>query len=252
MIASLPMYDRAETSAANDRLWAEVSKLLPDAPKALTRDGDESAHWRDKGLFLSQTCGLPYRMKLHSSLAIVGAPVHRLDGCPPGTYRSALIAKRRDPRTTAADFDGAHFAYNAPDSQSGYAAILDYAAGAGLSFTPGPVTGAHRASARAVAEGTAPLAAIDAVSWRMIERWDDFANSIKIIGWTSPTPALPFVTAKGNDTNRLFDALEQAITSLSRADRDTLCLYGLQKADAENYLSMPIPAPPGQGSSPQS
>ena len=64
MIASLGMYDRAETSAANDRFWALIRDNLRDAgesaPDALTRGADAYwTAWQSPELSFSQTCGVP-------------------------------------------------------------------------------------------------------------------------------------------------------------------------------------------------
>ena len=64
MIASLGMYDRTETAAANDRLWAGIRDGLRArgiaAPEALTRgDGAYWPAWQAPDLVLSQTCGFP-------------------------------------------------------------------------------------------------------------------------------------------------------------------------------------------------
>ena len=61
MIASLPMYDRPETAAANDRLWQGVRTRLGEGPEHLVRAGDPWEHWQSPDLLLSQTCGLPFR-----------------------------------------------------------------------------------------------------------------------------------------------------------------------------------------------
>lgn len=244
MIASLPMYDRAETASALDRLWARVRAALPDrSPEHLIRDGDVWAHWRATDLLLSQTCGMPYRTHLNDDVTLVGTPVTGLD-CPPGHYFSVFVARTDDPRSAVSDFGGARFAYNEPLSQSGWAAPMTYAAEQGLSFARFLPTGSHRASAYAVARGRADLAALDAVTWTMIERWDDVASDLRVITRTPPTPALPFITSKHRDPVPLFDALSTAIADLSPSDRDTLSLYGVTQIPASAYLAVPTPPPP--------
>ena len=61
MIATLPMYDRPETRAANDRFWDLIRSHLDEAPEELSRD---DFHWLHPDLLLSQTCSLPYRTAL--------------------------------------------------------------------------------------------------------------------------------------------------------------------------------------------
>ena len=77
---------------------------------------------------------------------------------PPGHYQSVIVAHADDPRD-AAGFDRSALAVNDGRSQSGWAAALDWAAETGVSFRT-ILTGSHRASAQAVANREAELAAI--------------------------------------------------------------------------------------------
>ncbi|MGL6210447.1 MAG: phosphate/phosphite/phosphonate ABC transporter substrate-binding protein, partial [Paracoccaceae bacterium] len=139
MIASLGMYDLPPLQAANDRLWAGIRDRLRavgiGAPEGLTRgDGAYWAAWEAPDLVLSQTCGFPYRARLHGRVTLIGTPSYRLLGCPPGYYRSVFVARAGDTRRTVAEFSGAPFAYNEALSQSGWAAPQTHAAKHGLHF----------------------------------------------------------------------------------------------------------------------
>jgi len=248
MIASLPMYDRPETAGANDRLWKAIATALRDrgidAPAALDRKTGLWETWLSPDLLLSQTCGFPYRARLHGKVALVATPVLDLPGAPPGHYYSVLVARRDDPRRAFADFAGARLAINDPLSQSGWAAAHAHATAEGIAFGPVTETGAHRASALAVAEGRADMAAIDALSWRIIREWDDFAACLKVVARTAPTPALPFITARHRDPAPIAAALDAAVADLSPVDRDRLGLVGTVRLDAAAYLALPTPPPP--------
>lgn len=247
MIASLPMYDRPETAAANDRLWCAIARHLRqegvDAPAALDRTTGLWEAWQSPDLLLSQTCGLPFRARLHPTVTLVATPVCDVAGVSPGHYHSVLVARRGDPRRGLADFAGATLAVNDPLSQSGWAAPAAEAAALGIAFGSLRLTGAHRASAAAVAEGAADLAAIDALSWEMIRRWDAPAAALAEIGTTRPTPALPWVTARADLAPLLARALAAAIAGLSAGDRRCLCLAGALQLAPEAYLAIPIPPP---------
>ncbi|WP_397542252.1 PhnD/SsuA/transferrin family substrate-binding protein [Roseovarius salis] len=244
MIASLPMYDRPELNQANDRLWAAVREHLGAGPERLCRGGDPWEQWQDPALVLSQTCGYPFRARLHGRVALVGTPDHGLDGCPPGYYRSVYVARADDGRGALDEFAGARLAYNEPLSQSGWAAPQNHARALGMSFAAASATGSHAASARAVADGLADIAALDAVSWKMMQTHDAVAAALKEVGQTPPTPALPYITATGRDANAAFAALEVAIAELSPADRQALSLHGIVRIPAEAYLAIPNPPPP--------
>lgn len=246
MIASLPMYDRPELRAAHDRLWAAIRAHLGHGPAALTRGGDPLEHWLSPDLLLSQCCGYPYRARLHGRVALVATPDHRLEGCPPGHYCSVFVARANDARETPAAFARARLAYNEALSQSGWAAPQTHARDHGFAFTDTLCTGAHAASARAVAEGRADIAALDAVSWRMMQAHDDFAAALKEVGRTLPTPALPYITALGRDPAPLCAALGAAIAALAPEDRARLSLWGIREIPAADYLAVPDPPfPPG-------
>ncbi|WP_137702039.1 phosphate/phosphite/phosphonate ABC transporter substrate-binding protein [Marimonas lutisalis] len=244
MIAALPMYDRPETAAANDRLWQAIRAHLGHGPQALTRDMDVWDIWQNPDLLLAQTCGYPYRARLHGAVTLVGTPDYGLPGCPPGHYCSVFVARADDPVDTLDAFSGRRFAYNEALSQSGWAAPATHMAGLGLA--PGPLikTGAHRASARAVAEGRADFAALDAVTWTLIQAHDSFAANLREITRTRPTPGLPLITAKTRDPAPLFAATRQAIADLSDADRPLLHIRDLIAIPARAYLDVPNPPPP--------
>lgn len=245
MIAALPMYDRPETAAAHDRLWSLVRAALPPgraAPLGLSRGGDVWAQWRAPDLLLSQTCGYPYRARLHGHVALVATPVWALP-CPPGHYVSVLVVRRDDPRRDLADYAAACLAYNEPLSQSGWAAPYAHAAARGLRFAHVLHTGSHRAASRAVAEGRADIAALDMVSWHLIRRFDPWAEALRVVEETEPTPALPYIAAPAL-AEGVADALAAGIAALSAEDRALLLLQGIALIPAEAYLGVPTPPDP--------
>jgi ABC-type phosphate/phosphonate transport system substrate-binding protein len=249
MIASLGMYDRAETREANDRFWALIRDALRaegvDAPQDLTRgEGAYWPAWTSPELLFSQTCGFPYRARLHGKVRLIGTPDYGLEGCPPGHYRSVFVARAGDPRTALADFDGAGLAFNEDLSQSGWAAPQNHARALGLSLRPVLRSGGHLLSARAVAEGRAEIAALDALTWALIQEWEPVAAGLKVVGHTTPTPALPYITHPSQDAGLLFRAVAGAIAGLAAGDRATLRLKGLVALPPEAYLSVPTPPTP--------
>ncbi len=251
MIASLGMYDFGPAQAANDRLWALIRTGLRgrgvNAPEALTRG--EHAYWdawQSPDLLLSQTCGYPFRARLHDTVTYVGTPDYGVEGCAPGYYRSVFVARADDPRRTLVDFDGARFAYNEPLSQSGWAAPQTHAARLGIRLPPTLQTGGHRLSAKAVAEGRADIAALDAVTHALMQDHDSEARALRVVGMTDPTPGLPCITAAGRDPEPIFDALGEAIAALPAADCSILRLKGIVRIPASAYFAVPNPPPPEQ------
>ncbi|WP_255012480.1 phosphate/phosphite/phosphonate ABC transporter substrate-binding protein [Roseovarius sp. M141] len=228
-----------------DTLWSEIRARLPfESPTALTRGGDLWSDWCDPNLILSQTCGYPFRTRLSGRVQLIGAPDCRLPGCPPGHYNSVFIVRADDPRQGLAAFGAARFAYSEALSQSGWAAPQNHAASLGFEFTQPICTGGHRHSARAVADGRADIAAIDALSWRLMLQFDPHVAQLREIGRTTPTPTLPFITGPGRDAGVIRAALMGAIAALGPARRDALSLYGLVQVPATAYHAVPNPPPP--------
>lgn len=250
MIASLSMYDWPQVRAANDRLWALTHAALTAegiaAPSALTRDDSLWEVWQNPGLLLGQTCGMPYRTRLHGTVELVATPDYGLIDAPPGHYYSVFVTRKNEPGE-AEDFIDRTLAFNGQDSQSGWAAPQNQMAKLGLRFTHTRHTGAHRDSAKAVVAGKADIAAIDAISWRLVEaHHQDLASKLRVISHTDPTPGLPLITAKGRDTGPLARAFATAINGLNAADRAALGLNGLAHIPAAAYLAVPTPPPPSQ------
>ena len=249
MIAALGMYERPQTRAAHDRFWSFIRDGMRDrglaAPTELTRG--EMAFWpawRAHDLVLGQTCGLPYRAELAPHVTLIGTPDYGVANCVAGYYRSAYIVRADDPRSTLADYATARFALNDPLSHSGWAAPLADCAMRNIALHPVAITGSHAASALAVAEGRADFAAVDAVTWLLLCRYESFTAGLRVLGHTAQSPGLPLIAAKGAAAQATFAALEQAMWALSSDDRDTRQLRGLCRIPAETYLALPIPAAP--------
>ncbi|MDG3040793.1 phosphate/phosphite/phosphonate ABC transporter substrate-binding protein [Roseicyclus marinus] len=241
MIAALPMYDRPELRAETDALWAGIRDALRaraiQAPDTLTRDRNPWEIWQSPDLILAQTCGLPFRARLHPQVTLVATPDYALPGCPPGHYNSVILA--RDPALP----DRPRVAVNDPLSQSGWAALHAWATARALILGPVTITGSHAASARALAQGHADLAAIDAQTWRHLVRFDGADPALEIAR-TPPTPGLPLITARGRDPAPLRAALAEALAALPTATRAALDLAGFVTIDAVAYRAIPIPPNP--------
>ena len=243
-IAALQMYLRPETKAAHDRYWSAIRAALGQGDESLSHPDDLEAVWSDPALLLSQTCGLPYRAFLKDRVQLVGTPDYAIEGCAPGFYCSVLLVRKDDPRSTACDFVGTRFARNMVQSQSGWAAPQAYlqSLDADLSFAGNIVeTGAHAASAQAVAEGRADIASLDAVTWRLCQRYDPCAAELREIARTEPTPGLPYITSLSSDAAKLRAAIAQAISQLTAEDRETLMLKAITSIPRERYVAEPIP-----------
>ncbi len=243
MIAMLGMYDMPATRAANDHFWTLIRSHLGFGPDTLTRDRDVWDIWRDPSLVLAQTCGMPYRTRLHGQVQLIGTPDYGLPGCPAGHYCSVFVARADDTRDLAALTAGV-FAYNEALSQSGWAAPITHLSGQNLAPQQLLETGAHALSAQAVATGRADIAALDALTWVLLQDHTDLGNTLRAVATTAPTPVLPYITAKGRDPAPIARAIRAAIDELTAQDRDLLHLRGLVDIPATDYLAVPNPPTP--------
>ena len=237
MIAHFPMYDMPQNAAAHAQLWNAFCDHYADAPP-LGKANDLWADWQAADLFFSQTCALPYRARLADKVALIGTPDNGLKDCAAGYYRSALIARK------AAGIDVQRndftFAYNEPLSQSGWAAAFEH----NVTGKARVQTGAHRFSAEYVRDGKADVAAIDALTWHFLQREPAVVQGLVVLEWTRPTPALPYITAKGRDAARIRQALAQAIESVGSDVQAQLCLYNVIDIPKAAYLAQSIPPDP--------
>lgn len=244
MIAMLGMYDRPETSASNDRLWSAIRDELGHGPDSLTRDMDFWEVWQSPDLLFAQTCGMPYRTSLHRQVQLVGTPNYALPDCPAGHYYSVIVTHMDVGHATLSELCQGTFAYNEPLSQSGWAAPVNHLQQMDLAPTKRLQTGAHYLSAMAVAEKRADFAALDALTWELIRRYDDFAQNLHVVARTNPTPTLPFITGPKQNPAEIRLAVTKAISALSGEDRAILGLNGLEYIPPSAYLAVPTPPLP--------
>lgn len=243
MSASLPMYCRPENRAAHDALWAGVRDVLGYGPETLDRETNYQDGWGRKDLLLGQICNLPYRAKFRDTVTRVASADYGLTDTPAGYYHSVFVVREDDAPRGLAPATLGRFAYNDALSHSGWGAPLTRITQQGLQFHTTLRTGAHIDSVKAVATGRADLAAIDAVTWRMLQAWEPLAAQLRVIGRTGLSPGMTFITAKSNDPAPIKSALTTAIAALSLEHAQTLGLRGINALPDSAY-DIPIPVAP--------
>lgn len=245
------MYARPELDSAHAQLWSCLHARLTaqgiKAPKNLRQAGSEVELWEDPELVFSQTCGMPYRTRLHGKVRLIATPDYGLEGCPNGYYRSAIIIRADDARRTLDQFALARLAYNMAHSQSGFASIYAHVAPFGFWFPTRVESGGHLNSARMVADGLADIAAIDAQTWRLIQRFEAFTDQLRVLAWTEPTPALPFITGAAQDAAAVRACLRLALDDMPSADLATLDIKGVVEIPHRDYMAVPTPPPEAWG-----
>lgn len=251
VIASLPQYDLPELRAATDAWWDGLARHLrdagvPDVPDALARPADSEASWRDPDLLLTQTCGYPLMTELSDILVPVAAPVYACPGCDGPRYRSMIVVAEDAPWAGLADLRGARAAVNNRNSHSGMNILRHSVAPLaenGRFFSEVRLTGGHIASAEAVREGLADVAAIDCVTYALLQRYRPEALAgLRVLVQTDPAPSLPYAMRAGRapeDLARVRAALMAAAADPRLADlRGALMIAGFEPADLETYRPM--------------
>ena len=239
------MYARPELSQAHQDLWSnirnELSSLPLDLPTELDQDKEGLDAWRDPRMIFSQTCGRPLKLALSNEVTLIGTPDYDLPDCRAGFYYSHVVTRSADPRNELSDFSQSKLAINAYLSQSGWAAMDALSQRCGFQFNNIVETGAHRNSAMAVAEGRADIAAIDALTWRYLETYEDI-SALKVIARTTPTPGLPYITNKSQSGSLWFDAVSKAIEKLNEASRSSLGIKALVSISLSDYMNLHEPS----------
>jgi len=179
LLASLPMYDLPEASAATDGWWqglaaAFVRAGVKDVHDRLVRGVGLPAHWLAPDLLFSQTCGYPFRNAIKGRVRLLATPCYDAAGAEGPTYRSLVLVRANAPEQSLAELKGATVAFNSTDSQSGYNALrflVAPLATGGRFFGKTVETGGHALSLAAVAAGQADVAAVDCVSYALFQRY---------------------------------------------------------------------------------
>ncbi|XBS71698.1 PhnD/SsuA/transferrin family substrate-binding protein [Acerihabitans sp. KWT182] len=199
-LVSLPMYavSRADVEAQWQTLRQSLERRgLPVAGVALQWPADLIAHWRDPRLLLSQTCGYPLVTML-PNVRPVGCFHYDAPGCEGIGYRSFILTRDREKGASLADFKGRRAVCNSADSQSGFHALRGMVRRitGGLNFFSAVnFSGSHENSLAALQRGTADVAAVDCVTYALLQRHRPARiRSLKIIAQSPLTPGLPLIT----------------------------------------------------------
>lgn len=220
---AFPMYavNRRDTNA----LWLAVQELLVarDVPVGnltpVLPQESLVAHWQNPQLILSQTCGYPLVTQL-LDVQVVGCFHYTAPGCENIYYRSVLVVREEDKQQTLADFRDRPVVCNSTDSQSGYNVLMKMVtplAVNGRFFSRVALSGSHRQSLIDVKRGEGDIAAIDCVTWALLQRHEPaLLDGLAIIDQSPLAPGLPLITA-GETSSDTLAALRGALHTLVSA-----------------------------------
>jgi phosphonate transport system substrate-binding protein len=171
---------------------------------------------------LAFLCGLPYVHLADApqpTVVPVAAPVlegERYDGRP--IYFSDVIVPAVSPARSFADLRGASWAFNEPDSQSGFGVVRAHLAALGETrgyFGRVVEAGFHDTAIHLVAEGTVDGAAIDSQVLAIALRDEpDLAERLRVVEALGPSTIQPVVASRAMPGETL-EAVRAALTVLA-------------------------------------
>ncbi len=227
MLVSLPMYGIHPQDV--QPFWQRLSCQLrhhgvTGVEEQLIWPSDLLQHWRDPNMLLSQTCGFPLVTSLRQQVQLVGVLGYQSPYCTGPYYRSLVVVRENEEGQRLADFRHRIVTYNSTDSQSGYnalrALIAPLAVNGGF-FSRGLVSGGHYQSIEMIQQGQADIAAIDCVSFALLQRAKPTAVAgLKIISLTEAAPGLPLITSLSTSQEQLL-RIRQAITATVNSPTST-------------------------------
>jgi len=252
MIAGLPMYDLPGLEGHHDRLWDAIGTRLRavgvDAPDHLTRDEPPTTLWTEPDLLLGQTCGYPLLKHLAGRVRLVATPRYRARGCDGPNHRSLIVVRKGDPRGGVSQFRGARCALNDECSNTGMNLLRAEIAplsrlGEDAFFGEVVLTGSHSASLDAVIDDEADLAAIDCVTYALLQRLKPTSvERVRVLSFTAQTPGLPLISAQSTPPE-IIAALQDALTTVAedpalKPTLDALLIDGFTQVPVAHYRAV--------------
>jgi ABC-type phosphate/phosphonate transport system substrate-binding protein len=186
-------------------------------------------------------------MHLRQHLNPFCVPLFDVPGMDGKYYSSRIIVAAGSTIESIADSRGRVAAMNNPDSNSGMnvlrhavASVHDAEHFADRFFARVVNTGGHLHSLQAVASGAADIAAIDCVSYQLIEDWQpELCAGLRVIGDSVMTCGLPLVMANVSisvtDIALLIEDLNRALAACHDEVRSLLHLTGFAPVQLADY-----------------
>ncbi|MEM7363729.1 MAG: PhnD/SsuA/transferrin family substrate-binding protein [Pseudomonadota bacterium] len=214
MIVSFPWYDLPPVQWANDALYKATG-----LDGELNRELSPTDTWYSPDLLISQACGLDLFFT-EAPIQPFAAPIFDLD-CEPGHYYSYIVG----------DPDGQVAAINSLSSRSGLSALFTV-----CQPIQTHITGSHLASLAALRAGTVDVAAIDAVTWHILERSaPEHIDSVRIVDRSTTAPAPPFVSRRDQPHSIAMAVLDNAFDHSTSAKK-ALGITGVNPVTYDDYL----------------
>jgi ABC-type phosphate/phosphonate transport system substrate-binding protein len=211
-IASMPMYDILEVRKALDDYWAGLRRHLlregiSDLPETLEHGRHLRDLWGDPKLIFSQCCGYDIVKGYAGKLRPVATPHYGAPGCKGYKYASVIVVSEKVEADDVLEMRGAVCVINGPESHSGMSSIRALVApvsNGGRFFSLVKTSGAHANSLKMLRRGEADVAAIDCVTYAILEAYrPDALSGCRRLGRTYRAPGIPYVTLRSEDSDNV-------------------------------------------------
>ena len=242
-LARLPMYELPATHAFTDAFWtgwraAMARRGLAGLPRSLDRSPHDET--RAGGRLITQTCGITYKRHLRAETHLIATPCYDAPGCAGPDYCSMIVVRRESGVDGLEALAGATAAVNGRGSYSSWIALRKSVDCDDRFFGRIEITGAHLASAEAVAAGRADYAAIDAVCWALFARHAPALHTtLRVVHRTAQVPGLPLIAGPGFSAAEAEIIREGLDAALDDPDlvgaRQGLLIAGAERLSPEAY-----------------
>jgi ABC-type phosphate/phosphonate transport system substrate-binding protein len=197
-------------------------------------------------LWFGHTCGYPLMTRLRQQVAPFCVPLFDVPGTDGRLYSSRIIVAADSDIESVINSRGRVAAMNNLDSNSGMNVLRNAVAQVheGSEFFARVLTtGGHLHSLQAVAEGTADIAAIDCVTYQLIEDFlPELCAGLRIIADSVKTCGLPLVMSHARlaetDIGMLTASLNEALSVCGDEVTGTLHLTGFAEVTLDDYRSI--------------
>lgn len=197
-------------------------------------------------LCLGQICGVDFASSAADDYRYLATFSLTDRTIPSGYYRSVLITPVNGGLARLSDFRPEQHlvAVNELGSFSGAITFARSLLGCGSNLFPHQkITGSHAASLDCVARAGAMLASIDCVSFEMTTRLHpELRQNIRVLGFTTPFPGLPFVTS-AQMPDDICQLMIERLLGFVEGERvklwaDRLGVAGIVRLSANSYQQM--------------
>ena len=236
-----------EMRSAVNAFWSAlrtyfITAGLTDVPVSLDRNRPYGVD-PDGACLFTQTCSYTLFTTARGHFTVLGAPGYDAAGCTDARHRSFIVVRDVSYVEQLGDLRDKTFAINELNSNSGMNLPRHLFARAqkdGTFFGRVIVSGSHAKSADLVSTGRADAAAIDCVTFALLQRYRPAAVArLRIIAETAESLTPPFVTSRRTklaEIEALHDGLRAFFTDpAQRAVRDAVLLTGIEFCDEKAY-----------------